>query len=257
MLALVILDTVVVAVLTVLVVGLLRSHADILVALHRLGAGVGDPAGDTSPTVSTVNFSRPDGVGVPLPAERDDFSVHDLAGVDPGGAAVAVSLRAAPRTVVAFLSSGCTTCAGFWQALRQGELALPGDPRVVVVTKGPEAEVPAEVGRLAGPRPEVLLSTSAWMDYEVPGSPFFVVVDGPAGRRMGEGVATNPEQLRSMLTRADLEAGAPGPSRSRPMSGPAREVANDQALMAAGILPGDPSLYGRRAQPDDGAPERG
>ena len=160
-------------------------------------------------------------------------------------------------TLLGFLSSGCATCGGFWRALRQGELTLPGQPRVVVVTKGPEAEVPAEVARLAGPGAEVLLSTSAWIDYEVPGSPFFVAVDGPAGRRLGEGVATTPEQLRSMLTRADREPGAPGPSDARAMGGPAREAANDQALMAAGIFPGDPSLYGRRGGPDDGAPGRG
>ena len=36
----------VVLLLAVLVAGLLRSHADILKALHDLGAGVGDPSGD-------------------------------------------------------------------------------------------------------------------------------------------------------------------------------------------------------------------
>ena len=36
----------VVLLLAVLVAGLLRSHADILKALHDLGAGVGDPAAD-------------------------------------------------------------------------------------------------------------------------------------------------------------------------------------------------------------------
>jgi hypothetical protein len=46
MVALVIILTVVVLLLTVLVAGLLRSHADILKALHELGVGVGDPVGD-------------------------------------------------------------------------------------------------------------------------------------------------------------------------------------------------------------------
>ena len=44
MLALVIVETLLVIGLAVLVAGLLRSHADILRALHSLGAGVGDPA---------------------------------------------------------------------------------------------------------------------------------------------------------------------------------------------------------------------
>jgi hypothetical protein len=44
MLALLIAVICLVALLTLLVVGLLRSHADILRALHSLGVGVGDPA---------------------------------------------------------------------------------------------------------------------------------------------------------------------------------------------------------------------
>ena len=44
MVALVIVSTFVVLVLGILVAGLLRSHADILRALHELGAGVGDPS---------------------------------------------------------------------------------------------------------------------------------------------------------------------------------------------------------------------
>jgi hypothetical protein len=49
MLVLVLLLTFVVLLLGILVAGLLRSHADILKALHDLGAGVGDPAIDGSP----------------------------------------------------------------------------------------------------------------------------------------------------------------------------------------------------------------
>ncbi len=44
MVALVLSLTFVVVLLGILVAGLLRSHADILKALHDLGAGVGDPA---------------------------------------------------------------------------------------------------------------------------------------------------------------------------------------------------------------------
>ena len=45
MVALAIVLSVVVLLLAVLVAGLLRSHADILKALHDLGVGVGEPAG--------------------------------------------------------------------------------------------------------------------------------------------------------------------------------------------------------------------
>ena len=44
MIALVVVSTFVVLVFSVLVTGLLRSHADILRSLHELGVGVGDPA---------------------------------------------------------------------------------------------------------------------------------------------------------------------------------------------------------------------
>ena len=44
MVALVVVVTFVVLLLSVLVAGLLRSHADILRSLHELGVGVGDPA---------------------------------------------------------------------------------------------------------------------------------------------------------------------------------------------------------------------
>ena len=44
MVALVIVSTFVVLLLGILVAGLLRSHADILRALHDLGSGVGDPS---------------------------------------------------------------------------------------------------------------------------------------------------------------------------------------------------------------------
>ena len=45
MVALAIVLSVVVLLLAVLVAGLLRSHADILKALHDLGVGVGEPSG--------------------------------------------------------------------------------------------------------------------------------------------------------------------------------------------------------------------
>ncbi len=45
----------VVLLLAVLVAGLLRSHADILKALHDLGAGVGDPAGGALTTTSPAS----------------------------------------------------------------------------------------------------------------------------------------------------------------------------------------------------------
>ncbi len=119
-----------------------------------------------------------------------------------------------------------------------------------MVTKGPEFEIPAEVRAKAPERLAVIMSTEAWGDYEVPGSPFFVLVDGASARRIGEGVANHFSQVTELVRRAQVDMRAFGPgSRSRVfadgLDGPARESANDDELLAAGIHPGHRSLYPR------------
>jgi hypothetical protein len=260
MVALVLVLTFVVLLLGVLVAGLLRSHADILKALHDLGAGVGDPAatgvdehghqggGDHAARPAAVPFR----LGPPLPGERDSVSAPTISGVTPGGDALAMSLTGHDTlTLVAFLSSGCTTCAGFWEALqRPHELGLPEDIRLLVVTKGPEFEIPAEVQAKAPERMAVIMSTEAWGDYEVPGSPFFVLVDGASARRIGEGVANHFSQVTELVRRAQVDVrpfalGSQSKVFADGLDGPARESANDDELRAAGIHPGHRSLYPR------------
>jgi hypothetical protein len=252
MVALVLVLTFVVLLLGILVAGLLRSHADILKSLHDLGAGVGDPAG---PAVeSTHSGGQPVHVpltlGAPLPGERDSTSAPTLAGVTPSGDALGMTVTGHDTlTLIAFLSSGCSTCAGFWEAFqRPEELGLPDGIRLVVVTKGPELEIANEVKARAHERLSVIMSTEAWADYEVPGSPFFVLVDGRAGRRIGEGVAHHFSQVAELVRRAEVDVRPFGlESRSRSfadgLDGPARESANDEELLAAGIHPGHQSLY--------------
>ncbi len=273
MVALAVVLSVMVLLLAVLVAGLLRSHADILKALHDLGVGVGEPSGadahDHDHEGAVHDHDRFDGpgplaadpvrkgsksvpltMGPPLPGERDSTSAPTVAGVTPAGDALAVAVDGGEHlTLLAFLSSGCATCAGFWQTFRQPDhLGLPPGTRLVVVTKGPEMEIPAEVAAQTPSGLSVVMSTEAWGDYEVPGSPFFVLVDGRSGRRIGEGVANHFHQVAELVRRAEVDARSFSPgSRSRAyaegLDGPARELANDRELMAAGILPGDPSLY--------------
>jgi len=88
-----------------------------------------------------------------------------------------------------------------------------------------------------------VLSTQAWVDYEVPGAPFFVLTDAERGR-IGEGLAASLEQVADLVRRAASDRDArtqPRPHVHR--DGPEREVDNDRALRAAGIHPGDPSLH--------------
>jgi len=258
--ALAIVLSVVVLLLAVLVAGLLRSHADILKALHDLGVGVGEPGESGDPEDGPEHHRGGSGparsvpvpltMGPPLPGERSSTSAPTIAGVTPRGDALAVTVAGGDHlTLLAFLSSGCATCAGFWQAFRTPrQLGLSPRTRLVVVTKGPELEIPGEVGAMAAEGLSVVMSTEAWGDYEVPGSPFFVLVDGASGRRIGEGVANHFRQVVELVRRAESDARSLAlGSRSRGLAdgldGPERELDNDRELMAAGIRPGDPSLY--------------
>ena len=245
MVALVVVVTFVVLLLGILVAGLLRSHADILRSLHELGVGVGDPT-DTSER-SSVRGAAPR-----LPTWSESSSslgpAPTVAGVTPAGDARAIAVDNADGfTLLAFLSSGCATCAAFWEALQAPEsLELPHGTRVAIVTKGPDREIPTEVSRLATGRVPVVMSTEAWLEYEVPGSPFFVLVDGASGSSVGQGVAPHVEQLLDLIRRAEHDrARQYGTSRRPPArrNGPEREADADEVLQMAGIRPGDPSLY--------------
>lgn len=281
MLAVVVLLAVVVALLGVLVIGLLRSHAEILRRLHELGAGVYDErdepetpgASDSPGTTGGRRRQRnapvelrdhPDirtreGVAEPRPL---DTPAHDLVGTTPDGRVKAVGVVGVEHTtLLAFLSSGCGTCADFWRAFATGEAdELPGyDTRLVVVTKGVEEESPAAVAQLAPTNHVTLMSSQAFADYGVPVSPYFILVDGPEGRIIGEGAAATWSQVINLMRQAASDATlAPGGTRRARtgrrgggrLDGRAREARADEELLRAGITPGHPSLYPQRATAD-------
>ncbi|MDQ4096931.1 MAG: hypothetical protein M3144_03550, partial [Actinomycetota bacterium] len=172
---LLVLESVALVLLGVLVLGLLRSHAEILRRLHELGVGLED----TEPPGATEDGPVP--ATVPVAGGPEAL---DVAGVTPAGQAAAIGVVGAPHdTVLAFLSSGCLTCAGFWEAFgRTDERGLPPRTRLLVVTKGADGESPPAVARLAPPDLTVVMSTEAWEGYGVPGSPYFLLVHGPSGR---------------------------------------------------------------------------
>jgi hypothetical protein len=260
-LALVVVLLVVTVLLAVVVTGLLRSHADIIRALHSLGVGVGDPAAGHVPAGEAAPVPVQISTGPPLPGERAASSSHDIEGVSPAGDAVVVAMDTSPQTLLAFLSSGCATCGNFWSALgnpAQTRLLPPGI-RVVVVTKGPEWEIPSSVAAKAPAGVDVVMSSDAWGDYEVPGSPYFALIDGARGVRVGEGVAQEWSQIADLVHRARNDVRPPaggttaggataGRATALGLNGAERESANDQQLMAAGIFPGDPSLYPQRLE---------
>lgn len=216
MTALVVAELLAIVLLGTLVAGLLRSHAEILRRLHDAGLG----GAEVRHTAVGVAEPRPD---VP-PA-------NDISGTTPSGAAAAISVTEG-RTLLAFLSTGCSVCAEFWQALRHRP-EVPGGGRIVVVTQGTEAESPALVAEVAPPGVRVVMSSPAWQDYRVPVSPYFVLVD--SGATVGEGAAATWDQVVSLLGQAVAD-GAGEATRDR-------LDRSEGALAAAGIIPGHPSLY--------------
>jgi hypothetical protein len=235
--ALVAVETLLLVVLTVLVAGLLRSHAEIM---RRLGPS-------------------DDGSGVSAPP-RSTQAAPDVAGATLTGDAVKLSL-ASGATLLAFLSSGCTSCAGFWEAFGSDAASdLPAGTRVVAVTKDGSRESPSRLLELAPEGLPVVLSSAAWKDYAVPGTPYFVyVVDGAI---QGEGMASQWPQLASMLRDAVYDSQLA--VRRYGGRGEERASAIDDTLAAAGIGPDHPSLYpaGRpdpdplhaRGRPEDAGP---
>lgn len=232
---------VVVAVLVLLVAGLLRSHAAILRRLHELGAGVGEDASAVPDAAALSTPLPPEDLGLPQPpVVTEGRPGADVVGRGPNGEAHAVRVVGARHdTVLAFLSSGCATCHVFWDELR--DVALPADTRLVIVTKGEDAESPVAIADVAPADVTVVMSSEAWTQYEVPGSPYVIHVDGATGRVRGEGTGPSWEQVSRMLV---LGAGDLDALRSDKAAADARrEREADQVLLAAGIQPGDESLY--------------
>lgn len=220
-------ETVLLALLVLLVAGLLRSHAEILRRLGPPSDEGEDPGGQ----------ERPD-PRLPTPARRATTRDGvDIVGVTLEREPVKIGFGDGyPPTLLAFLSSGCAVCEDFWKDLGDGRRPreLPADIRVVAVTKDPSHESPSRLRSLATRTTPVVMSSAAWNDYAVPAAPYFVYLEGD--RILGEGSANGWKQISSLVRDAveDLNGARGGEARTRDV---------DRVLAAAGIHPGDPSLY--------------
>lgn len=238
MTVLVLVETVLLVVLTVLVAGLLRAYGTVLRRLHVLD-------GNSQPRQFDL---RPAAVTAPPPAEFG--RAYDIAGETPAGEIVSARVVGVEHdTVLLFLSSGCESCAAFWSELASSDpIRLPAATRLLVVPQSATDESPSELAALAPDGVDVVLSSDAWRDYEVPGSPHVVYVEGSSGRIRGEGTGQSLQQVTELLARSTGDAGfvtgAPLPKSARDRQ---QESAVDRELLAAGILPGDARLYGEVA----------
>jgi hypothetical protein len=236
--------TIVIGVLLVValvyIVALLRSHADILRRLTALEQHAG--AGGLAPAADAA---------VPPVGGAAATSAEPISGTTLQGDSVTLSFGAgSPVTLMAFLTSGCASCAPLWAGLHEARDLGSLAPRVAVITHDAVRESPTRLERLATSGTEVIMSSAAWADYGVPGSPHFVLTDGSGGI-LGRGSALSWSQLQTMVAdaRADARRAADG-ARSTAE----RAQRSENALASAGVGPGHPSLYpgrsGAAAQPD-------
>ncbi len=204
-----------VALLTVLVVGLLRAQSesvrriDVLERrLQRLArkqptaSGV-EPMQTSSMEQKIVReMTAQQTSGQPVLAE----DAVDVEGVSPSGTPVTIPLESTPRpTLLVFLSTSCGICTGIWQQLRRGALTqVAPEVTPVVVTKDEAQEDHGRIRDLATDEEAlgVVLSGAAWDDYEVPGSPYVMLVSGRPGSVIAEGSVAGWADVVSLVERA-------------------------------------------------------
>ncbi len=213
-------EGVVIVLLLILVAGLLKSHAEILRQLDAINRNLG-----------SAPAPRPAGTGL------GKTPLSDLTGIDPAGSTVSLSLDSGRTdTLLAFLSSGCASCLVFWEELADRRQLDRLGARTVVVTKGPEGESPRKIANLAPSGVSVVMSDTAWDEFRVPLTPYFVLLS-PDGEIHGEGSATNFDHLSDLFSQSIAD------SQPLTLDTKRRAARVDDEMRRSGIEPGDGSLY--------------
>lgn len=221
---------VVVFFLGMLVVGLLRANADILRRLESVGAGL-EGSSASSHDHGAITLTRKPETAV---------SHRTIAGVTPDGEPLVASLASGTDpTLVAFLSTTCSTCTPFWEGLESSVMHFGGHRhRVVIVTLGESEESPTRAQSMRRGSVDVIMSSDGWSSFEVPGAPYFALIEATTGQVVGEGSAMTFESLTEFLTDATNDQ-----KWDLQNSAESEESRIDADLREAGILPGDPRLY--------------
>jgi len=234
---LLIIEAVVLLGLGLLVVALLASYAGLVERVNLVEG-----------RAPTRSLTPPQFSGVTRELSDEAITIEQLVGRTPHGDDVLLPASGIQHDLlVAFLSSGCTSCGSLWEDLREHRLPVfPTYLRLVVVTRGSTEESPASIAELAPQDVDVIMSSETWEAFSTPGSPYFAYVDGKSGKVVGEGTALTWDQVLGLVATSSGDASllsGVGRDGSKPRSDLQREEEVDQLLMQAGILPGDPSLY--------------
>lgn len=220
----------IVGLLGMLVVGLLRTQAELIRRLDSLGIRLDDENSGAPITLSR----HPENAASPT----------EIVGTTASGEPVVKSLSVGTDPIlVAFLSTTCNSCAEFWNAFDTDELKIHAARyRVVTVTLGPNEESPTRAKSLMKGDAEVVMSSEAWTQFEVPGAPYFAVVDPTQGSIIGEGTAGDMNALSTFLSDASGDRRW-DKERTRDRTDADREQTVDEELKRAGLYPGDPRLH--------------
>ena len=234
MIWLVVVEAIAICILGLVVIALAHSYSGLAARVERTG--------EAAPARQPVTTTELELVG-----QNAGFaSLRDLDGVTPGGERVLLPLAGAPNdTLLAFLSSSCASCRALWEGMQAAAATdLFDQVRLVVVSKGPDRESPSMMADLAARAggADVVMSSQAWMDVQVPGTPYFALVGRRTGEILGQGTARTWHQVAGLM---DVAAGDERhASRTKKSRRDRRqEVDVDRVLLEAGVYPGDPSLY--------------
>jgi hypothetical protein len=229
--------TVVVGLLTVLVVGMLRSMAEI-----RDAEGAGKIGKIPLQPAAVANWPE-----ASIPSASAEGTVTSISGQTPTGRALAIAM--APRetdTLLAFLGSGCDACGVFWKAFREH---APGTNRryaITIVTRDSAEEQLAmilDLAPLEGSGIMTVMSSATWNLFDVPLKPYFILVSGAHGLVIGQGAASSWAQVSSLVADAYLEGDLSGDSSTGAGIPSWQSERVDDVLRRAGISPDDPSMY--------------
>jgi hypothetical protein len=191
--------------LAALCVGLLRTNASLTRRVDALEIAAErtrrrQSAGSRTETSQESTMESSVGGGAD---DDDEGGLVSLDGTSPDGRPLSVDLQGDDPQLIAFLSTSCGICTSLWERMQSGALAAESPQlRSVVVTKSASLEDTDRVQELtgAGDVPTVM-STQAWEDYEIPGSPYFLLVGGDPRDVIGEGPVSGWADLSAIVGR--------------------------------------------------------
>ena len=189
-----------------------------------------------------------------LPRDGDGLGpAADLAGVGLHDDAVSIPVVGVQhRTLLAFLSSGCLTCRGFWDAFAGPRRSA--SPPTCGSSSSPRTRPRRACTRCASSRaPDlaVVMSNAAWEHYTVPG---LAVLRARRRRRRPRRRRRHGRVVGSRCRACSRTPPATKPTRLRSPAAarPPPRRASTASSLAHGIHPGDPRLYRTADELDPG-----